>query len=256
MTINSHYNELTYYDLAKKAREIADRIGCPLIEEGYYSDEKYGQEYKYDQLKITCYDKSNTIYIYINQTEVLFCNFNNHEIRFIDGIWKELIETIHKNTDSISNKRKKETLRRDSIVNGMLGMQEYFKYYLECKNKTELYDELNSNLKSNGILVSSRKEYSLIQNLCTGDYVESAVADNIYTISYFGSNVAQFNGNVFNIFPNINWYADKFEPGAWTKIFQKEILTIMSKEKNFTRQKVDNIADKLLKKIQKHNKFF
>lgn len=256
MTLNNHYNELIYYNVAKKASEIANKIGHPLIWDGYYSDEKYGQEYKYDQLKITCYNERNVVYIFINQTEVLFCDFNNHEIRFIDGIWKELVETIHKKVNSILKEKRRETLRRDSIVNCMLEMQEYFKYYLECKNKTELYDELNYNLKSNGILVSSRKEYPLIQNLCTGDDVESAVADNIYTISYFGSNVAEFNGSVFNIFPNINWYADKFEPGAWTKIFQKEVSTIMSKEKSFTRQKVDNVADKILKKMQKHNKFF
>lgn len=256
MKINGCVNELIYYDIAKKAREIANDIGHPLIRDGYYSDEKYGQEYEYDQLRITYYDKSNVIYVFINQTEVLFCDLNNSEIRFIDGIWKDLIETLHQKTGSILEERRRKKIRRDNIVNCMLGMQDYFKYYLECKNKTELSDELNSNLKANGIIVSSRKERSLIRNLCTGEYEESTIANNIYTVSYLNSDVAQFNGSVLNIFPNVDWYADRFKPGTWTKKFQKEVSTIMSKEKTFAQQKVDDATDKILKKLKKNNKLF
>ncbi len=247
---NYQYDKSELYDIAKKSRTIANSIGNPLIEEGYYSDRVIGHEYKYDQLRISYYN-SGFVHIYINNIEVLSCDFGSNEINCLDGKWKNVIEGIYQNINSILEERKKESLYRERIVSCMLEMQEYFKWYLECQKKGIIIEELNLNLRTRGITVSSEKHYSTIRNLCTGEYEDSAVADNIYTVFYHSSEVAQFNGNVFNIFPNVSWYANKFVPGEWTYIFKQSVSNIKSKELAVTQQTIDDISQKILNRFQK-----
>ncbi len=253
MSKNNNYYDSTY-DIARKSIAIAKNIGHPLIKQGYYNDEEIGYEYKYDQLQISYYKNdivNGLVRISVDGTEVLSYNIVNREGQIIDGRWKDVIEVIYQQIDSILEKRRIEAARKKSLENHMLGMEEYFKYYLECKSNDILFDELNYDLKKNGISVTCVEKYNEEFNLSTG-YYDKGMPYYIYTVFYRLTDVAQFMGNIYNIFPVPSAYAGEYKPGEWNDIFKKIVLEYKFKNKKNTQQKANDIADKILKKIKNY----
>lgn len=70
----------------------------------------------------------------------------------------------------------------------------------------------------------------------------------IYAIYYNGSKVASFRANKFNLVPNLLYYVDQYVFGSWTSILQKVFL----EAKTLTKQKVDNSATEIIKKLKKY----
>ncbi len=253
MSNNDYNDRYTMHELAKKALQIADKIGLPIIDsDDYYTDKRIGEEYSYDELRITYYNKSQIISIYMGKTEVLCYDFNSQDFRYINGKWQELIDIIYEQVPNIIQMRKLEAANTKAKIEELLALQDYFKYYIECdREKKDICQIINSKLASHGIAIVKQKHYSSIRNLCTGD---TELTQDGYTFQVIiqETEVAKFMGSKFEPLPNPKYYVEHFKQGSWIDIFKNIIIEAKEIEKKFISQKIDDSATSLIRKLTSH----
>lgn len=246
-------NKAEYFDIALKAVEITQKIGSEIIKDGYYCDERIGRKYKYDKLEINYYDENNDLlYIIIDGTEVLRCDFSKNNIKYIEGSWKSIIEILHKQIPNITEQNRKNSNNFNRKIEELKSLEEYMKFYVMCqndKNKEDTFSVIKSVLKDYNIFINKVEKHTVLRNNCTGD--DNYIPYYVNYIYYNGKKVAEFNDNKFDIFPNIMNYVEKFIPGQWTSDFISIINYAKNYDKNLTSQKVNNSADEIIKKLKK-----
>ena len=233
-------NELS--NIINMSSEIAIKLGRELISQGYYNDELIGHEYEFNDLKITYYNKEHDkryLYVFIGENEVLFYNYQNKHEKINEGRWIDLIELIHSQIPNILHERKIEEENFKNRINDMRSLEGYFKYYIECsKTKPGVQERIDSSLANRQIKVSKKQGYNTIRNLCQGE--DDYIPYDYYAVYSNGEEVAEFNGNSFNVFPNLESYAKKYKPGAWTDYFKIIIQRAKAEDGIITQKYIDN----------------
>ena len=243
--------ESEYIAVARKAKEIASKLGHDIISEGYYNDECIGAEYEYEELKIE--DYGTTIRIYIDDELVLKYNEETKDVDYCDGSWTELIETIYNEIPNIEYEKSNRSEEIKEIYNEMDSIEEYFKLYINLSKKGgHIFSELQSYLLVEDIEIKKCKRKSYLNNLCTGDDMETT--HSAYEVYYDDEKVAEFNNNIFNIFPNKSYYGRLFIPGYWTYRFKDTMEQFKGEYEESLQQRVSDTANRLIKSF-KNNRY-
>ena len=251
--MKSSYNN-EYYDIAKKARNIAKEIGRPIIRETYYTDEIIGSEYKYDGLVISYYngDRVGDVCIKLNNTKLLYYSFDTGELTYTAGSWTELIELIHDQIPDVLNEKRLAEEYKKSKINDLKNLEDSCAYYIKCNDdKKEILGIIDSNLSDYGIYISKQAHSSVIRNLCTGD--DNYITTWFYHVNYHGDEVLMFNSSPLNVFPNLEHYAqNNYTPGEWTNIFKRIIAQAIDKDKILEKQKIENDVESIMRKLRRN----
>ena len=243
-----------FYNIAHKSCEIAEKIGNPIIESDYYSNYVIGHKYEYDNLKIELYKNNNKcyVYVYINDIKLLYCNFSTKEITYTDGSWSNIIDIIHQQIPSIVNERKKEEENKKRKIRELKSLEELFKYYITCANsKPDVLKFIKSELEKHDISIS--KEASYIKTSTNFSEYDSYWKYYIYSIYESEEKVAEFKDNVFDIFPNINYYVEQYKPGKWTTTLENTIRYAKYFDEELTQKEIDNSVDQIIRKLTRNS---
>lgn len=250
------YNNVNeYYNIALKAKEIADELGYDISFDPYSYDNYSRMEYNYEKLNISYQKNSSTskyITITIDGTKVLHYNFVQNTITYVEGSWKSIIEILYKQIPDILYERKVASNNLNKKINELESLGEYMKFYIECehdKNRKQTFNTLNYRLRDNDLCIKKIERQSVLRNNCTGDDEYSPYYVNY--IYYNDRKVAEFKDNQFDLFPNIMYYVEHFIPGEWTLKFINAINYAKIMDKYFASQKADNYVNELIKKLKK-----
>jgi len=240
-----------YRAIAILAREIASKIGNPIINDGYYNDTQIGYEYKFEELMITYYFSNSSIYICLNEQTVLNYSIDNDKLEdYLDSNWGHLIVTIYDQIPTIQANKEKEKNEFNYKINQLKALEEAFKLCIKYDSNDQTFlSRLNEKLELYGINVIKNKYYPLEYNYTRGEYEESAIQTTTFYIKYSNETVAEFNGDTFNVFPCIEYLANSFVPGAWINNFKKSLNQTIQYENQFLKNRTDNKAIELYKKF-------
>lgn len=251
---NMDYITEKYWKIANKAIEITKKIGYDLEKSGYYCDEYIGREYQFDKLIISYYDEysnpNKRLYINIDKKTVLNYNVSKGEIEFVEGTWTQLIELIHEKIPTILQERQIEKIKKQRKIEELKSLEEYFKYIVECGNKENgNMSRINFHMKGESLNIKVETHYDTIRNNSTGDD-ELYNPHKIYMVYYQGNKVAEFYGNTFNIFPNLDTYSEKFVPGEWIPLFTRMVDALKRIDQYKERRLLEDNVSAIIKKLK------
>lgn len=241
--------EKDFYEITKKAIQIVKKLGYSHSYGGYYDDECHYEEYEFDKLKMTYYEKS--FVIYFDDVKVIDYDFKGNVIYYVDGKWTELVDVIYNNIDTILKERRLESEKRGRKIDELNSLKDYFIFYIECvenKNKNIL-KSVDDKLENNGIKIVKNKCYSTIRNLCTGD--DDYIPYYTFSVFYNNEEVAYFNANKFNVFPNLEHYSKKFKNGEWVETFKSIMNWGMKNRDYLVQQQIDSGAEESIRKFRR-----
>ena len=201
---------VNYNDIISKADVIVNRLGYPL-----YKDEiHYGDEYKYDKLRVI---KTNgNIQIFIDKEEVLSYDCFKETKKYKKSKWTEIIELIYEELSNIVELKEVEDERKSKKIVELYSLQDYLKFYVECYHeKEDIIKMINMILATNNILIFRETRNWTNIDLETG-YTEDYIY-YVFTLFSKGEKVLEFNDNKYDVFPNIDYYADKYKSESGTK---------------------------------------
>ena len=231
--------------ILEMSREIVDKLGHPLIKEGYYNDKHYANEYVYEKLKIN-ENLNGNLQIYIGNEEVFYYVAKEKRYGYKYGQWTELIETIYDQVPNIARERELELLNIRKKKDSLLELEKYFKCYIEFNDVSNIVD-INLNKYNISIIKDERHDY--MTNLVQGYDMEYTYY--IYVVRYNGKKVAEFNDNVLDIFPNVEYYVDKFVLGEWIDKFKKVISDARITNERLIQDEVNKSASDMIKSFRR-----
>lgn len=238
--------------ILKKARIILNKLGHSIYIDNDIYDKYHGEVFKYDDLEIF-QDINNNLSIMINNEIVFSYNSNANSIKRTSGEWVELIITIYEEIPEILNKRKIKDEKLTKKVNEMNLLKSSLASYIKMFNKNnESIILINEKLLDNEIEVKREIRYYTIINPI--QCYEEEHSYEIFIITYKGQKVMEFNDNVNDVLPNLNYNPEnntlvqKYKSGDWVGIF-KNIISFANKyDNNLTELKVNNSAKKMIKR--------
>ena len=231
------------------SNEILDKLGQPLIEDGYYNDKHYGDEYVYNKLTINR-NMDGNIQIYIDNENVFYYDVDKKAYGYSHGVWPQLIMAIYEQIPAMVKERKLKEKEKQNRINDLKLLSEYFKNYIILTNKkTGIKEIINSELNDYNISIikDKRVKYTTNPIQC---YEEEHIYYE-YVVYYNNQKVAEFGDNEFNVFPNYEYYAQEYIPGEWTKALKQVISKATITNEALILKQLDNTVDDMIKTFRK-----
>lgn len=208
------------------AREIADKMGEPIYEDGMYEEEYIGKKYRKNDLFVTLYNNKN-VEIEKSGFEVLFYVDSTKKIECNDGEWTEEIKSIYKTIPDFLHDKEIAIKENTTKVKELESLKDYFTNYVKIYNKKdETLDTLNEKLNESNIVVKKEETKAPMSS------IERYFGNEKYykfVVYYEGNKVMEFKDNENNSLPelsiqsHINDLCKKYVRGNWTDTFRQEM---------------------------------
>lgn len=236
-----------YDNVVLKANEIVNKLGNSL----YSDDMCYANEYKYDKLRIV--RSNDCIQIFIGDEEVLFCNTSKRQKSYKKGKWPDVIDVIYDEIPNILEKREYELNNNNQKLIELNSLEDFLKYYIECYHKKpDMLRLMNISLAMNQISVFREmrvwNEVDIFNNYTNQNFYY------VFTILNNGEKVAEFLDNKYDMFPNQEYYLDKYKSGEWLYHFKNIIKETMYIDEEITKERINNNTDEIIKNLKKEIK--
>ena len=234
-------------NVMKMAKNIILNIGKVVTTEDGDTTKYNGLRYDYDRLRI-CYDDSDkdniVLSIYLDKTLVLSYNYANHKIFYKNGKWTELIKLIYDNVPSIIEDRDSTKINEKIKEEELLSLESYFKYIVRIHKNLGIFNFLNNSLSNHGITIRRIERYKSRRDLSQNNSLFYPYY--IYLISSRGLQVAEFYEDKHNVFPDIDYYIDKFIPGDWVNEFKNVVNHTKVVGEKIMQDQLDDDADHIM----------
>ena len=241
-------DEFKYYlEIIRKANEILDKIGFPLIQDGYYSDDHYGDYYKYDKLYIE--RNRDNLYIKIENNVILIYNKVSKLIKYEYGNWPKLIETIYDEIPNILYEKEIEKEKNSKKIKRLMDLSDSFKFYISNYNKFDISQKINNDLLKHGITIKKEKRISYIMNTIQCYNMEEPYY--VFCIYYQNNKVFEFNDNINNIFSLNSNNLENYVPDEWESIFKNTINQAKLTYYKMKQQQINNCTTEMINNFKK-----
>lgn len=244
-----------YLPLIEKAMEIVYSLGSSFYEEGYYNSEYCGKEFTYDKFKIRLFDNDSKkscdgIDIKIDNTYVFKYYFGDNTVNIREGRWIEILNIIYNKIPDMLNEKNRDIERKQKRVDELLSLREYFDFYVYgLKYNKKVNNYIDNELARYKISVQNKEVQKPIRNSITGDE-DYYISPSLSVISN-EQEVAEFKNSEYDVFPNIDYYVEKFVPGPWVNNYKRIINKSMEYDNSLIDGKIERTSNELIKKLTK-----
>ena len=249
---------LEYYNnVLFMAKQILKSLGFKLINEGYYSDDYYGDKFIYEDIVIK--RMYNDIIIDIDNKNVFYFDKNKNKITYEPGNWPKVIEILYENIPNFLNEEREKEFNNKKKDEEIKELKPYIDICSDIYEENEgIYFYLKASLKEKGIKIDRVQDYYQTYSNIQGTYDDHRFYK--FVLYYNDEKVFECedkkSDGLINIYRKMSMeqYLNTIKLGNWIPIFKEEVRNAKVKYDNRLNEIVNDIADKRSKELLKRFK--